>query len=88
MQNSQREQGGRAISRNRELGETTRKTTQTMGIMDKRDNMGFFGKRSTSKHLYLSACENYADDRVTRPEIIDESGPSITSTEMKHAINK
>ena len=30
--------------------------------------------------------ELYADDRVTRPDIDDESGPSITSTEVKHAI--
>ena len=30
--------------------------------------------------------ELYADDRVTRPEINYESGPSITSTEVKHAI--
>ena len=32
--------------------------------------------------------ELYADDRVTRPDIDDESGPSITLTEVKHAINK
>ena len=32
--------------------------------------------------------ELYADDRVTRPDIDDESGPSITSTEVKHAIKK
>ena len=32
--------------------------------------------------------ELYADDRVTRPDIDDESGPSITSTEVKHAITK
>ena len=32
--------------------------------------------------------ELYADDRVTRPDIDDKSGPSITSTEVKHAINK
>ena len=31
---------------------------------------------------------NYADGRVTRPDINDESGPSITSTEVKHAIKK
>ena len=30
----------------------------------------------------------YADDRVTRPEMNDESGPSITSAEVKHAIKK
>ncbi len=30
--------------------------------------------------------EIYADDRVTRPEINDESGPLIKSTEVKHAI--
>ena len=29
-----------------------------------------------------------ADDRVTRPEINDESGPSIASAEVKHAIKK
>ena len=32
--------------------------------------------------------ELYADDRVTRPEINYESGHSITSTEVKHAIKK
>ena len=32
--------------------------------------------------------ELYADDRVTRPDIDDESCPSITLTEVKHAINK
>ena len=32
--------------------------------------------------------ELYADDRVTRPDIDDESGPSITLTEVKHAIKK
>ena len=32
--------------------------------------------------------ELYADDRVTRPAINDESGPPITWTEAKHAINK
>ena len=32
--------------------------------------------------------ELYAGDRVTRQEINDESWPSITSTEVKHAINK
>ena len=32
--------------------------------------------------------ELYADGRVTRPEINDDIGPSITSTEVKHAIKK
>ena len=30
----------------------------------------------------------FADGRVTRPDIDDESGPSITSKEVKHAIKK
>ena len=32
--------------------------------------------------------ELHADYRVTRPDIDDENGPSITSTEVKHAIKK
>ena len=32
--------------------------------------------------------EPYADDRVTRTDNNDESGPSITSTDVKHAFKK
>ena len=64
-----------------------RKTTQTTGVMDKQDNMCF------EKEALVNVCteyigELYADDRVTRPEINDESGPLITSAEVKHAIKK
>ena len=50
--------------------------------MDKHDNMCF------EKEALVNVCieymaELYADDRVTRPDIDDESGPSITSTEVK-----
>ena len=63
-----------------------RKTTQTTGIMDKHDNMCFEKEALVSVWIdYIG--ELYADDRVTRPEINYESGPSITSTEVKHAIN-
>ena len=62
-----------------------RKTTQTRGIMDRHDNMCF------EKEALVNACieymgELYADDRVTRPEVNDESGLSITSTEVIHGI--
>ena len=54
--------------------------------MDKHDNMCFEKEALVSVWIdYIG--ELYADDRVTRPEINYESGPSITSTEVKHAIN-
>ena len=63
-----------------------RKTTQTTGIVDKQyhDNM-CFEKDAIVWTDYTG--ELYTDDRA-RPEINDESGPSITSTEVKHAIKK
>ena len=64
-----------------------RKTTQTTGIMDKHDNMCF--EKEALVNVWIEYMgELYADDRVTRPDIDDESGPSITLTEVKHAINK
>ena len=64
-----------------------RKTTQTTGIMDKHDNMCFETEALVNVWIEYMG-ELYADDRVTRPDIDDESGPSITLTEVKHAINK
>ena len=64
-----------------------RKTTQTTGIMDKHDNMCF--EEEALVNIWIEYMrELYADDRVTRPEINDESGPSVTSTKVKHAIKK
>ena len=64
-----------------------RKTTQTTGIMDKHDNMCF--EKEALVNVWIEYMgELYADDRVKRPDIDDESGPSITLTEVKHAINK
>ena len=64
-----------------------RKTTQTTGIMDKHDNICF--EKEALVNVWIEYIgELYADDRVTRPDIDDESGPSITLTEVKHAINK
>ena len=64
-----------------------RKTTQTTGVMDKQDNMCF--EKEALVNVWTEYIgELYADDRVTRPEINDESGPSITSAEVKHAIKK
>ena len=64
-----------------------RKTTQTTGIMYKHDNMCFEKEALVNVwNEYMG--ELYAEDRVTRPDIDDESGPSITSTEVKHAIKK
>ena len=64
-----------------------RKTTQTTGIMDKHDNMCF--EKEALVNVWIEYMgELYADDRVTRPDINDESDPSITSTEIKHAIKK
>ena len=64
-----------------------RKTTQTTGIMDKHDNMCF--EKEALVNVWIEYMgELYADDRVSRPDIDDESGPSITLTEVKHAINK
>ena len=54
--------------------------------MDKQDNMCFEKRLVHVWTEYIG--ELYADDRVTRPEINDESGPSITSAEVKHAIKK
>ena len=64
-----------------------RKPTQTTGIVDKQDNM-CFEKEALVNAWTESIGDLYADERVTRPEINDESGPSITSTEVKHAIKK
>ena len=64
-----------------------RKITQTTGVMDKQDNMCF--EKEALVNVWTEYIgELYADDRVTRPEINDESGPSITSAEVKHAIKK
>ena len=64
-----------------------RKTTQTTGIIDKHDNMCF--EKEALVNVWIEYMgELYADDRVTIPDIDDESGPSITLTEVKHAINK
>ena len=64
-----------------------RKTTQTTGIMDKHDNMCF--EKEALVNVWIEYMgELYADDKVTRPHIDDESGPSITSTEVKHAIKQ
>ena len=64
-----------------------RKTTQTTGIMDKHDNMCF--EKEALVNVWIEYMgELVADDRVTRPDIDDESGPYITSTDVKHAINK
>ena len=64
-----------------------RKTTQTTGNMDKHDMC--FEKEALVVNVWIEYMgELYADDRVTRPEINDQSGPSITSTEVKHDINK
>ena len=55
--------------------------------MDKQDNMCF--EKEALVNVWTEYIgELYADDRVTRPEINDESGPSITSAEVKHAIKK
>ena len=55
--------------------------------MDKHDNMCF--EKEALVNVWIEYMrELYADDRVTRPYIDDESGPSITSTEVKHAIKK
>ena len=77
------------LTRNEKIRRVTnrRKTTQTTGIMDKHDNMCF--EKETLVNVWIEYMgELYADDRVTRPEINDASGPSITSTEVKHAIKK
>ena len=90
------------MSRNRELGKqhltrqmhekirrvtNRRKTTQTTGVMDKQDNMCF--EKEALVNVWTEYIgELYADDRVTRPEINYESGPSITSAEVKHDIKK
>ena len=103
MQNSQIVLAGRTMSRNRELGETAsnktfmhekirsvtnrRKTTQTTRSMDKHDNMCLDKEALVNVWIEYTG-ELYANDRVTRPEINDESGPSITSTEVKHVIKK
>ena len=64
-----------------------RKTTQTTGVMDKQDNMCF--EKEALVNVWTEYIgELYADDRVTTPEINDESGPVITSAEVKHAIKK
>ena len=64
-----------------------RKTTQITGIMDKHDNMCF--KKEALVNVWIEYIgELYAVDRVTRPKINYESGPLITSTEVKHAIKK
>ena len=64
-----------------------RKTTQTTGIMDKHDNMCF--EKEALVNVWIEYMgELYADERVTRPDINDESGHSITSTGVKHAIKK
>ena len=64
-----------------------RKTTQRTGIMDKHDNMCF--EKEALVNVWIEYMgELYADDRVTRPDIDDESDPSITLTEVKHATNK
>ena len=53
--------------------------------MDKQDNMCF--EKEALLNVWTEYIEElYADDRVTRPEINDESGPSITSAEVKHDI--
>ena len=53
--------------------------------MDIHGNMGF--EKEALVNVWIEYIgELYADDRVTSPEINDESGPSITSTEVKHAI--
>ena len=63
-----------------------RKTTQTTGIVDKHDNMCFEKEAIVNVWTdYIGGL--YADDRA-RPEINDENGPSITSTEVRHAIKK
>ena len=39
--------------------------------------------------MFWSTCAKcHADDRVTIPEINYESGPSVTSTEVKHVVKK
>ena len=49
-----------------------RKTTQTTGVMDKQDNMCF--EKEALVNVWTEYIgELYADDRVTRPEINDES---------------
>ena len=64
-----------------------RKITQTTGIMDKHDNICF--EKEALVNVWIEYMGKlYADDRVTRPDIDDESCPSITSTEVKHAIKK
>ena len=64
-----------------------RMNIQTTGIMDKHDNMCF--EKEALVNVWIDYMgELYADDRVTRPYIDDESGPSITSTEVKDAIKK
>ena len=55
--------------------------------MDKHDNMCFENEALVNVWIAYMG-ERYADDRVTRPELNDESGPSITSTVVKHAIKK
>ena len=63
-----------------------RKSTQTTGFMDKHDMC--FEKEALVNVWIEYMGELHAADRVTRPEINDESGPSITSTEVKPAIKK
>ncbi len=55
--------------------------------MDKHDNTCFEKEALVNVSIEYMG-ELYADDRVTRPDIDDESGPSITSTDVKHAIKK
>ena len=54
-----------------------RKTTQTTGIMDKHDMC--FEKEALVNVWMEYMGKLYADDRVTRPDIDVESGPSIAS---------
>ena len=55
--------------------------------MDKHDNMCY--EKEALVNVWIEYMGKlYADVRVTRPDIDDESGPSITSTEVKRAIKK
>ena len=105
MQNSQREVAGRAMSRNRELGETTDLTRQMHEKISRLTNriverlpkqrgswtnmtICFFEKEQLVNMWMEYMGELYDDDSATRAVIKDKSGPSITSTEVKHAIKK
>ena len=61
-----------------------RNTTQTTGIMNKHDNVVLKKKQSLLNIICTWENYKYADDRVTRPELGHESGPPITSSELKH----